>query len=251
VPLLALTLAAWLGSSLPAKADEPGAAERAGWSFQLTPYIWGAGLKGDVATRPNLPTAEIDASFGDIIENTDVAFMLVGEARYGRWGVVADLAYLSVGADGTTPGPLFSGVEADADTFFGTLGVTYRLINQDNRWLDLVAGGRFWSIDNDVTFKAGRLPERRTGVSESWIDPVVGLRGSIDLGSGFVAAAYADIGTGASDLTWQIYGGLGYRFNDHVLAQVGYRYLSVDYEDNGFVWDVAMSGPIVGLSIRF
>ena len=179
----------------PAKAEGP--AEHAGWSFQLTPYPWGAGLKGDVATRPNLPTAEVDASFGDIIENTDFAFMLVGEARYGRWGAVADLAYLSIGADGTTPGVLFSGVEADTSTFVGTFGVTYRLIDRVDGWLDLAAGGRVWSVDNDVTFKAGRLPEIRTGVSESWVDPVVGLRGSIDLGSGFVAAAYADVGSGA------------------------------------------------------
>jgi hypothetical protein len=112
-------------------------------------------------------------------------------------------------------------------------------------------GGRVWSVDNDVTFKAGLLPERKTGVSESWIDPVVGLRGSIDLASGFFATAYADVGSGASDLTWQIYGGLGYRFNDRVLGQIGYRYLSVDYENDGFVWDVEMSGPIIGLTIRF
>jgi hypothetical protein len=253
--LLTLTLAAWIGPSLPAKAgektSEPGAAERAGWSFQLTPYLWGAGLKGNVATRSNLPTAEIDASFGDIIENTDIALMLVGEARYGRWGAVADLAYLSIGADGTTPGPLFSGVEADNDTFIGTLGVTYRLIDQDNRWLDLMAGGRVWSVDNDVTFKAGLLPERKTGTSESWVDPVVGVRGSIDLGSGFIAAAYADVGSGASDLTWQVYGGVGYRFNDRFLGQIGYRHLSVDHENDGFIWDVEMSGPIIGLTVRF
>jgi len=163
---------------------------------------------------------------------------------------VADLAYLSISADGTTPGSLFSGVEADNNTFVGTLGVTYRLIDRDNRWLDLVAGGRVWSVDNDVTFKAGLLPERKTGVSESWIDPVVGLRGSIDLGSGFFAAAYTDVGSGASDLTWQIYGGIGYRFNDRFLGQIGYRHLSVDYENDGFVWDVEMSGPIIGLTIR-
>src|SRR5687768_1932876 len=119
--------------------------------------------------------------------------------------LVADLAYLSIGADGTTPALLFSGVETDTDTFIGTLGLTYRLIDWPDWWLDLVAGGRVWSVDNDVTFKAGRLPEFSTGVSESWIDPAVGLRGSIDLGSGFVAAAYVDVGSGASDLTWQIY----------------------------------------------
>jgi hypothetical protein len=111
-------------------------------------------------------------------------------------------------------------------------------------------GGRVWSVDNDVTFKAGLLPERKTGVSESWIDPVVGLRGSINLASGFFATAYADVGSGASDLTWQICGGIGYRFNDRFLGQIGYRHISVDYENDGFIWDVEMSGPIIGLTIR-
>ena len=64
-------------------------------------------------------------------------------------------------------GMLFSGVETDADSFIGTLGLTYRLIDRTDRWLDLVAGSRFWSVDNDITFKAGRLPEVKTGVSES------------------------------------------------------------------------------------
>ena len=95
------------------------------------------------------------------------------------------------------------------------------------------------------------MPELQSGVSESWIDPVVGLRGSIDLGSGFFAAAYADVGSGASDLTWQIYGGIGYRFNGRFLGQIGYRHLSVDYENDDFIWDVEMSGPIIGLTIRF
>ena len=162
-----------------------------------------------------------------------------------------DLAYLSIGADGTTPGVLFSGVETDADTFIGTLGLTYRLIHRTDRWLDLVAGGRFWSVDNDVTFKAGRLPEVKTGVSESWVDPVVGLRGEHRSRLGFRRSRLRRcrqrrIGPDLADLR-----------SDRLPVQrscpgaIGYRYLSVDYEDNGFVWDVAMSGPIIGLSIRF
>ena len=55
----------------------------------------------------------------------------------------------------------------------------------------------------------------------------------------------------ASDLTWQLVGTLEYQFSDWFAARAGYRHLKVDYEDGGFVWDVDLSGPIVGATFRF
>src|SRR3546814_4472448 len=85
---------------------------------------------------------------------------------------------------------------------------------------------RIWSIDNEVDFKAGLLPSVKTKSSESWVDPIVGFRGHLDLGSGFTAMGYFDIGGfgAASDLTWQVYGGLGYRINSWVRGSAGYRH---------------------------
>lgn len=79
------------------------------------------------------------------------------------------------------------------------------------------------------------------------------MRGRIELGSGLYAAAYADVGGFglASHLTWQAYGILAYNFNDQVSAQVGYRHLSTDYKNDGFVFDVDLSGPIAGIGFRF
>ncbi len=34
-------------------------------------------------------------------------------------------------------------------------------------------------------------------------------------------------------------------------AQAGYRYLLEDFDDDGFVYDVALHGPLVGFSFRF
>ena len=36
-----------------------------------------------------------------------------------------------------------------------------------------------------------------------------------------------------------------------VTLEAGYRYLAVDYDDSGFVWDVSMQGPVVGVKFRF
>ena len=62
---------------------------------------------------------------------------------------------------------------------------------------------------------------------------------------------YFDIGAGGSDLTYQFVGGVNWELNDTFAAKAGYRYMYWDYEDDGTVWDIAASGPYVGLGICF
>ena len=78
------------------------------------------------------------------------------------------------------------------------------------------------------------------------------MRGGLEFGSGFAVVAYGDIGRFgiASDNTWQLMGLVGYRFNDWIEGAID-RHLSVDYSNDGFVWDVEMSGPILGVTFRF
>jgi hypothetical protein len=45
--------------------------------------------------------------------------------------------------------------------------------------------------------------------------------------------------------------GLAYRLTDRIVARTGYRHLEIDYDHDGFVHDVKLSGPILGVSIRF
>ncbi len=55
----------------------------------------------------------------------------------------------------------------------------------------------------------------------------------------------------SSGLTWQAYGDLGYQVNDWFSAQAGYRYLLEDFDDDGFVYDVALHGPLIEFLFRF
>jgi len=75
----------------------------------------------------------------------------------------------------------------------------------------------------------------------------------VDLGSGFSLRGYGDIGGFgvSSDLTYQIYGGVGYRFKEWFSAELGYRVLDVDYDDDGFVYDLTMHGPMAGFRFQF
>lgn len=246
--LIAATLA-----TASARAQQTASASGASpWSFSVTPYFWAAALEGDVGVR-GLGPAEIDASFGDIIENTDIALMLVAEARRNRWGLMLDVFYLGASEDAETPGPLFSGGSAEITSMFSTISAAYRVIEGKALSVDALGGGRIWYVDADLDLDAGLLPATDAQDEKSWVDPVVGLRANIDLGRGFFLTLLGDAGGFgvSSDSTWQALASIGYEVNSWFSLRAGYRHLEVDYDDDGFVYDVAISGPIFGLGFRF
>ena len=55
----------------------------------------------------------------------------------------------------------------------------------------------------------------------------------------------------ASDQMWDVMAGAGYRFTDSFSAFGGYRAVSVDYSDDGFVYDVVQQGPVLAGVFRF
>ena len=68
----------------------------------------------------------------------------------------------------------------------------------------------------------------------------------------FLRSLFQIGGFGAgSELTWDALGVIGYQFNDSISAVAGYRHLDVDYHDDGFVFDVELSGPVIGMTITF
>jgi len=64
---------------------------------------------------------------------------------------------------------------------------------------------------------------------------------------------YGDIGGFGvgSDFTYDLYAAANYNFNPNISMVLGYRYLSVDYDDNGFLYDISQNGPVIGAQFRF
>lgn len=223
------------------------------WSFGFAPYLWAAGMEGDMATLPPAPPAHVDVGFDDILENLDIAFMGIGEVRRGRFSLVADLVYVDLSADASTPGPFFSGADLESEIFIGTFQASYRVIEAERGHLDLRAGARVWSVTTKLSLNAGLLAARDRKDTETWVDPVIGLQGRLNLGAGFYVTTMSNIGGfgAGSDLTWDTFAGLGYEATDWFSPVIGYRHLSVDYDKNDFLLDVEMSGPLIGGVIRF
>jgi len=259
IRILLKSVPAWMGSILvvfflafPVHAESGGDDK---WQFQIAPYAWMAGQKGTIATQPGLPAAEVDVDFyDDILGNINSSFSLVGEAFKGRYGVVADINYSDIEDDDATPGPFFSKLTSRTKTWIVSAAGFYRLVEKDGGFLDVMAGLRYWSVDAFLKFDAGLLPARERSNREDWVDPIVGLKGLMPLGESkfFVSGSMIFGGFGLrSDFMWDAMINLGYQWTAMFSTTLGYRYLDVDYDEDGFLYDVYQDGLILGLSWRF
>jgi hypothetical protein len=61
---------------------------------------------------------------------------------------------------------------------------------------------------------------------------------------------YGDLGTGGSDLSWQVMASVGYRCSWGSIVS-GWRHLDVDYDSSALKLDLAMTGPFLGVTFRF
>lgn len=225
------------------------------WQFHLAPYAWLAGQDGTVGTFPGLPAADINVDFyDDILGNINGAVMLVGEARKGPFGFHLDLVYTDIEMDQPLRGTYFTTLTSQTKSWIVSVSGFYNLVETDKAVLDAMAGLRYWNVDSELAISGGPLGFYNVDNSEDWIDPLVGLKGRTMLGSSrfFISGSFLIGGFGAgSDLMWDINGNLGYEWTDSFSTLVGYRYLDVDYDDNGFIYDVAQDGIVLGLSWFF
>ena len=250
-----------LASAVPANGQSTGA-QSGSWQYEFTPYLWASGMKGDVQAG-NLPRIDVDMSFSDIVDVLDFGIMGAFEARKGRWGLLFDAIYMKVSdsatASRTGPGPVGATLTVDADaTMKQTMlagALAYRAV-EGRSPVDVIGGLRYAKIDVSANINASLFG--LTGVAardgdKDWVDPYVGVRIQHPLAERWALVGYADYGGFGvgSDSTWQLALGVNYDFSKSISAKFGYRYLSVDYDKSGFVYDMKTQGVYLGVGIRF
>jgi hypothetical protein len=221
------------------------------WQFQLTPYLWIAGITGQVGVGPG--SVDVDTGITDTNVDLNFGFMGTFEARKNRIVFLTDLQYSNLGTDNDTPGPLFSRVSADFKTFILEPQVGYRIIDNPEKgaFVDVSGGIRYWHLRTDITFERGLLPNIFVTRSRDWVDGVAGLRGHAHVTPKFFLTGEADLGGGGSNFTYQLFGGGGYLVGKRYALIAAYRYLSVNYNKDDFLFDTALHGPVFGLGIKF
>ena len=264
---------ALLFSSSAALAQEYGS-ETKGWRFGFIPYIWITSMNGEMTVRGR--TIDIDASFGDILENSDSVFAFNGilSARKGRWGGYLDGTYMKLGTDDSKLERLGLTVNTTNQLAYFEFGGLYRLGEgvwgedwqegkqvKGRRWfLDFLAGGRMTTQDNQFTLKGLPGGDRQISQSRTWTDPIFGFMGITDLTESrkWEFRLKGDIGGFgvASQFMWNFLATVGYNFqagNVNLAPYLGYRAFYQDFKDgsgqDAYQWDVTLHGPVLGFKV--
>ena len=229
------------------------------WQYEATLYLWLPGIDGDL--KYNLPGDDsvlpIDAS--KILDSLEMTFMGAFEARYNKLSFFTDFVYLDLSNGKNTVIP----IGQEEVNVYADLGLTgwmitgmagYDIVQTDRIRLAVIGGLRYFSLDADANLSlTGPGPlDPQTSLSRSidlW-DGIVGVRGAFMLNEHWYLPYHVDIGTGDSDLTWQLFAGIGYQFNWGDI-KLGYRYLKYDQGDDKFLQDFEFYGPILGVGFRF
>jgi hypothetical protein len=221
------------------------------WEFSVTPYLFLARLDGLVGVVGQ--TAQVNASFRDIFRNLDFAAMGTFEARKGNWMFVGDAMYMSLSGQKITPSRLFSDIDVKVKETIIDPEVGYRVLKTERGSIDLMGGARIWHVNTHLTFQPLISPLVDVEGSRTWVDPVIGARLSTSLSPRvFVHGKFDMGGFGiSSDFTGQAFGGVGFQVKPRIALLGGYRYLRVDYVNEGFIFKTALSGVALGAKFNF
>lgn len=255
-----------------------------GWEFQVTPYGWFTGINGTVTAKGR--SVSSSASFIDLVRNSDelIPFMGYVEASKGRFSVFGDLFYSKLGfsAEKSVEANPVAGLELSAKAkaamtttmTIAQAALAYDVIKQQGTSVAFYGGIRYWDVTAEIDFnvktsvKLSNLGLKREGKfavaksgDMSWVDPVIGMRVRQEITPHDEISLLADIGGFGvgSEFSWQVFGGYTHTWEisekTELALALGYRILSVDYEDGSGAdargLDMTLHGPLAGLSLRF
>lgn len=220
-------------------------------TFTAAAYLWATGIEGKMRTLPPLPAAKVDIGFDQVMKNFDGGIMGAGEIGYGRYMLFLDVIASKISPNKTLhPAGYPAGVKVDSGSFIGLAAAGYRFVETDSYSLDGFAGVRGFATKN--TLRVQILPGTlKLSDSEQWADAVVGARLRVSLSPSWYLTTIGFVGKGASRYEWDVFGGIGYAFNQQWSAFAGYRALKVDYRNGNFIFNALQQGPVLGLTSRF
>jgi hypothetical protein len=91
---------------------------------------------------------------------------------------------------------------------------------------------------------------------DDWFDPLIGLRGRLNLSKAFYLTAETDIGGFGigSDIAWQGYAALGCDITRNIYSEVGYRALYDEFRDesdHNFLYQMWLQGVQITIGLNF
>ena len=254
--------------SVPAAAQS-GQADR--WLVTATIYGWVPKIDGTVNFPGDKGSTGIYASMDDVLNHLKMTFQGTLDAHNGRWGMFTDIVYVDLGGIKSRerefsignvgiPASVTKELSLDIKALVWTVAGEYRVVSDPAWTVDLLGGARMlqmkptlgYSITGDLgpIVIPGRSGSKQ--VDETVWDGIVGVKGRYTFGDDrkWFAPFYLDVGTGQTQLTWQIAGGIGYSYSWGSVFGV-WRYLDYNFQSGKALENINMNGPMLGVAFTW
>jgi hypothetical protein len=229
------------------------------WRFEVTPYLWGSGIRGTVNLNNSLAKSA-DMSTSNVLSDLKSGGMIAAEAHKGNWGIMGDLISATLQNSGSVPvmTPQGAATVADKMTVQQTIltgAFTYTVANTKDAYVDALLGVRAIDITATLSGNLVGTPDKESvSKKTSTVDPIIGAKGRYRIAdSSWYIPFYGDIGSGGgtTNVTWQAMAGIGKTFNKVVDASLTYRALYYDMKDGGVLTKTTMLGPQIAVTFKF
>jgi len=213
------------------------------WQFTISPYLWVASIVG--STGAEGIDSEVDTGYNFLsLDNLEGAFFIAASASKGQWTIQTDIVFLKFADEGDFD-PFMANIDLDGHVL--ELSGAYR--PNSFEYTEVVFGLRQVSLNLDV----GLTPGPQGIQDQDWLDPLIGIRHVRPLGERWQARIRLDIGGFgvSSDLTFNGLLGADFNMTKHSSLFMGYRYLTLDFDEDGFLADLTAEGLVLGVEFGF
>ena len=247
------------------------------WHVTLAPYLWLPTVRTNVKyTIPQLPlgggggslATNVQVGPSDYLSSLNSAGQMAFNVRKGDAEFFGDYIFMNLsstanfnslvsGPLGKVKIPVSLVTNSRLAASIWELGAGFSLAHGHNGDANLFVGWRQFPLTTNLawtgTIGGSKLAITRAGtvrISPLANDVVFGLNGKIFSGDNhWFAPYYIDYGAGATQQTWEGYGGAGYMFDHGQSMVVAFRTLNYNaFPPDSPVQKLSMWGPLLGYS---
>ncbi len=241
-----------LAAILAAGTTSFGAEEGTGWKFEVTPYAWLAGLEGDATVNGN--KAEFEKSASDLLDAVEVGASLRLSASYDRFVILGLADYFSLSTDELDVEDRPAGGTLDSELTLLELAAGYTVDGwMEDQTFTLCVGVRSTTIEKELTPTGGTT----TSHESELVDPMFYVLPSMPMFpsriDGLRFNPVLGIGSGDSEMVYELFPQIQYQLCDYAAARFGYRTVGYEFKGDGNdnELNISLSGLVVGLGLTF
>lgn len=215
--------------------------QASGWQGELTPYLWTAGIDGDLTMQGR--KVEAEEGFENLSKSIDVSGAFLGILQRGDLVMMAQYDNLSIDTEELSNVPEGSFLESNVQIVTVAAGI--QVDGAKGKTYDLLLGARRLQLDNEITLNNASTFES----DQHFNDLVVVIRPSIPLSQKWRFNPTMSIGGGDSNRTYELQPQVQYQLSNNLALRFGYRTLYYDLEGKreNAAFDGAFQGFLVGL----